>query len=453
MTLDSRIPLRVLLLAGVATCNANATTDAPCAVIDVDRVGPARVAAIRGAAGDAWWLELGPQLVLCGGEESLGEVQLTRGLRWLDTTLQPEDLRLVRGFTVAELVEAGGRVVARGGQWALVDAREAAGLQVMSDLEPWRRSVLPARQGVVVRQVANDPVLGARAPEGWIQAAVDRVDTGLWLADVEALAGWSRSTHGTEILAARDWLVTRFGSLPGLLVETPAFSVGATTAYNVVATLAGTERPDEWIIVGGHYDAVSGSPGADDNASGCAGVLELARLLTTDPPGVTLLFVCYAGEEQGLYGSEDHADHLLTTGDDDKVVAMVNMDMIAYTGDAVYECDLESGSEHQEILSTLAVAAATYTTLEPTVSTSTCCSDHVSYLQRGMGAVLTIESWGDFNPYYHQPSDVVANLTPSFAGEILRMNLAAVLQLANGDGAIFRDGFEWGDLAAWDPSP
>jgi Zn-dependent M28 family amino/carboxypeptidase len=124
--------------------------------------------------------------------------------------------------------------------------------------------------------------------------------------------------------------------------------VGGTVAYNVIATLTGTTRPDDWYIVGGHYDSISeapltAAPGAEDNASGCAGVLELARVLTAAPPEGTVLFICYAGEEQGLLGSEDHVADLLASGNASKVQAMLDLDMIAYTADGDLDCLLERG--------------------------------------------------------------------------------------------------------------
>ena len=78
--------------------------------------------------------------------------------------------------------------------------------------------------------------------------------------------------------------------------------------------MQGRIRPDDRFVVGAHYDSISGNPfdapGAEDNASGCAGVLEIARIFAANPPEATIHFVCYAGEEQGLHGSTAHVADL-----------------------------------------------------------------------------------------------------------------------------------------------
>lgn len=123
--------------------------------------------------------------------------------------------------------------------------------------------------------------------------------------------------------AARDWILARmreyarasggrmtvdlqsYVQQPGPRIPTP------TRISNVVATLRGTTSPDRVYVVSGHYDSRAGdpmdhtsdAPGADDDASGVAVVMELARVLATRRTGATLVFAAVAGEEQGLYGA------------------------------------------------------------------------------------------------------------------------------------------------------
>ena len=130
----------------------------------------------------------------------------------------------------------------------------------------------------------------------------------------------------------------------------------ATPHRHVIARRTGSLYPDEWVIVGGHYDSrqqnindPSQSPGAEDNASGCAGVVEAARVFSQFPPQRTMIFVCFAGEEQGLYGGNAYAQALQTSGDLAKVDLAVIMDMIGYSGDAdldVRVCGAQPGVAH-----------------------------------------------------------------------------------------------------------
>ena len=112
-----------------------------------------------------------------------------------------------------------------------------------------------------------------------------------------------------------------------------------TWQYNVIATVEGWE-PDSISIVGAHYDDyVSGAdpfteaPGANDNASGVAAVMEIARLVKKNRflPEHTIRFVLFAAEELGLHGSADYATKVAMAGE--KVKMMINHDMIAYLPD------------------------------------------------------------------------------------------------------------------------
>ncbi|MBN1352441.1 M28 family peptidase [candidate division KSB1 bacterium] len=103
--------------------------------------------------------------------------------------------------------------------------------------------------------------------------------------------------------------------------------------HNVIAEIQGTADKDEVLIVGAHYDSVSGSPGADDNASGIAGLLELARLYRSIAPRHTIRFIAFTLEEPPVFGSSYmgsqyyasklHANH-------DTVIGMICLEMIGY---------------------------------------------------------------------------------------------------------------------------
>ena len=90
----------------------------------------------------------------------------------------------------------------------------------------------------------------------------------------------------------------------------------------------------------------------------------MARILTDHPPESTVLFVCYSGEEQYLYGSTAHVDELTASGDLSKVQGMLNMDMIGYTSDSDLDCLLETDPFAQSFLNLFADAAALYTSLQ-----------------------------------------------------------------------------------------
>jgi hypothetical protein len=117
-----------------------------------------------------------------------------------------------------------------------------------------------------------------------------------------------------------------------------------TWQYNVTAELVGSVHPDSVNIVGAHYDALitdgdpfQTTPGANDNASGVAGLIEVARVMkyTGYNPAISIRFVAFAGQEVGLLGSNDYAEKL--TGSGKTVNIMINMDMIAHTTSTNYQ--------------------------------------------------------------------------------------------------------------------
>jgi hypothetical protein len=130
--------------------------------------------------------------------------------------------------------------------------------------------------------------------------------------------------------AARDWIKSEFDKIAAtsggrMTVELQTFTqepgkfpriAKATVLTNVVATLRGTTAPDRVYVVSGHYDSMCGSPtdgecdapGADDDASGVAVVLEAARVMASHPFDATIVFMAVAGEEQGLVGSTYFAE-------------------------------------------------------------------------------------------------------------------------------------------------
>lgn len=433
-----------------------------CRSFDIDRVGPAVVESYQRAV--PLWLEMDDVFVACGDRATLDAVNAPSLRRRVD--LSQDNLFLVRAAHPGrESLSSAVRVLERGGPFALVEALDATsrrsllrGLWPDATVDgdgchrPWVQPFDGPR--VLARQAANanrgGTVFGPAASE-----AAASVDFGRWFSDVETLAGWNRYTRGSQIADASNWLVGQFQGL-GLPVTTPTFQVGQTTANNVIATWTGTDRPNDWYLVGAHYDAISedpftSAPGAEDNASGCAGVLELARVLVPRQPEATVIFVCYSGEEQGLFGSDDHAGGIVSAGDFSKVKGVLTMDMIGYSGDADLDVLLETEPAFESVLAPYADAAAAFTTLRVVTSLNAFGSDHVPFLNRNMPALLTIENDWDSYGAYHTTGDLPANVSEQMGGQVVQMNAAVLAQQAGAGTAssIFGDGFESGSLGAW----
>jgi hypothetical protein len=154
-------------------------------------------------------------------------------------------------------------------------------------------------------------------------------------AHVAELAGriGERNFRRPEALAAAAAYVEAELAALGYQVVSQPFTVDGQPFRNVEATLAGHERADEVVVVGGHYDSVVGTPGADDNATGTAAVIELARLLRDVPLERTVRFVAFVNEEPPFFltahmGSRVYARAAARRGD--RIVAMLSLETIGY---------------------------------------------------------------------------------------------------------------------------
>jgi hypothetical protein len=198
------------------------------------------------------------------------------------------------------------------------------------------------------------------------------------------------------------------------------------TVSNVLAYLPG--KTDEYVIVGAHYDHLGYGnadslapsqigqihPGADDNASGTAGVLELARMFAPYkgklPRGI--LFESFAGEELGLLGSAHWTEQ--PTRPLDKAVAMVNMDMIGRIKDEkVYVGGVGTGSTFQTILAAAQKDAPFHFEYSPG---GYAASDHTSFVARKIPVLFFFSG---LHSDYHKPSDTWDKINAPDAARLL----------------------------------
>jgi len=189
----------------------------------------------------------------------------------------------------------------------------------------------------------------------------------------------------------------------GLNTSLHSFEYGGSTYYNVVGAHYGTVRPDDIYILGAHYDSKNG-PGADDNASGSAGVMEAARVLSQYEFEATLIFIGFDQEEQGLVGSGAYAeDHK-----DDDILGMISMDMISYNGSGSDMARIYGRDSSSPLKQALAEAIFLYGNGLSSVDSGVLgLSDHEPFQREGFQACLLIEYDVWNNPYYHSPSDSV----------------------------------------------
>ena len=216
----------------------------------------------------------------------------------------------------------------------------------------------------------------------------------------------------------------------GYQTERIAISVGDRPSLNVVANRVGAgSELCSVVIVTAHLDSINhdggpaaNAPGADDNGSGSAGVLQIASCLRELPNVNDLRFILFGGEEQGLFGSKQYVDGL--SGSERGRIRTVDLDMIGCLNSNPASVMIEGAAVSQAVIDGLSEAAATYTGLAVEVSLNPFASDHVPFIDSGLPAVLTIEGADQANHNIHGGNDVIGNINYDIAMEILRMNVA-----------------------------
>jgi hypothetical protein len=205
--------------------------------------------------------------------------------------------------------------------------------------------------------------------------------------------------YGPEHDLARDNIAFLMESY-GLTVTLEPFTHSSSTYFNVVGTKIGTVYPDQEYVIGAHYDSVN-NPGADDDASGVALMLEVARIVCQYDSDYTIRFIGFDREEQGLVGSTAYvADHI-----SDDILGMVQADMVAYDPGTDH-ARIYGSTDSNPIKASLAAAVSEYGDgLTSADYGWISASNHAPFDYAGFQACLLIEGEVWSNPYYHTQQD------------------------------------------------
>lgn len=212
----------------------------------------------------------------------------------------------------------------------------------------------------------------------------------------------------------------------------------SSTGRNVYGVQTGTVYPNQKYYICAHYDDMpSGStaPGADDNASGSAAVLEAARILSGYVSEYTIVYAFWDEEEQGLIGSGYYAQQAYNNGD--SIRGVINLDMVSWDSDndnvveihvRPFGNSLSLKDKVIEINSTYSIGLTT-----SVINPGTTASDQASFWDYGYGALLMIEEYygGDFNPYYHSVNDLVQYFNQPYYLKMCKAAYGTLATLAN----------------------
>ncbi len=294
-------------------------------------------------------------------------------------------------------------------------------------------------------------------------------------------------TDGTGISAAYDYLSAEFDRITreseGRLINyspqrfTMTYNGKTTEQRNLFAVLTGSEAGAGVIVVGAHYDSrtddLSNSdayaPGADDNGSGVAAVLELARIMSQYQPRATVVFALFAGEEQGNYGSNHFVEQYIMAHKIDLQV-MINLDTIGSWNDRhgnINDTDLRLFADPAHFSSRYAgemiafIADQNRTTLkvqlQDRIDREGRFGDHKAFSDRGYAAVRFIEALED-NPN-REGRDFAQYVEPEYLVKSTQTILTILVAMANGprppdaSNIVVRDNGDGTRRLVWQPIP
>ena len=272
------------------------------------------------------------------------------------------------------------------------------------------------------------------------------------------LIGERNTAHPIGLVAARDYLRRELSAMGYSAVE-QRFEVHNRDAINLEVLLPGSRPERAMLVIGAHYDSVMGTPGADDNASAVAVLLEIARALAGRPPKRPVRIVFYDCEEPphfnfGEMGSQFHAAELKRAGE--RVLGMVCLESVGYftrsaDGSSLLPWPLRwinrlFGQRYVVIVSDTASAgfgwrfvwrfatsgffpflpAALPVRWVPDIA----LSDHRGYWEQGFRALMVTDTAHLRNPNYHQPTDRLATLDLPRMTRLCRQLQRTILRMA-----------------------
>ncbi|MBA3641317.1 MAG: M20/M25/M40 family metallo-hydrolase [Acidobacteria bacterium] len=230
-------------------------------------------------------------------------------------------------------------------------------------------------------------------------------------------------------------------------------ALGGTTA-NVLATLKGTVNPELIYVVSSHYDSVAIGPGADDDTSGTAALLEAARLMAGKPQAATIVFASFTGEEAGLLGSREYVRQAVEKKL--RIVGALNNDMIGWAND--HRLDNTIRYSNPGIRDIQHGAAMHFTNLITYDALYYKSTDAAAYYEAYGDIVGGIGSYPVLgNPHYHQSHDLLDTINHQLVTEVAKTTAATLLLLASSPSRIADlkvESFSNGTAkVSWTPSP
>jgi aminopeptidase YwaD len=267
------------------------------------------------------------------------------------------------------------------------------------------------------------------------EGIVSQVSYDTVLANLQKLESLGIKEPGTAALDnTANWLIQKYQSYGYSQIVRDTFEYNGKQLYNIIVSKQGTSFPPKYLIIDGHYDTYQG-PGVNDNGSGVATILEVARLLKDIPTAVSIRFINFSAEEEGLIGSQHFVDHTVVPTNMN-IMLVFNIDEVGGVAGQINntvtcERDESNPSSNNAISSaytdTLVNLCKIYSNLQTQISYAY-GSDYVPFQEAGKiitGLYETNES-----SFVHSPNDVLAKMSPLYVTQVAKASAGAALHFS-----------------------
>ena len=276
------------------------------------------------------------------------------------------------------------------------------------------------------------------------------------LTRLAGVIGERNVRHPENYAAAALFLEKSLGEM-GLEVERQEYRAGGQTCVNLAATVAGGDRADQIVVVGAHYDSLSGTPGANDNGTGVVATLALARMFAGQKPARTLRLVFFANEESPYFQTSQMGSLVYAKAcraKDENIVAMLSLETIGYYSDEKnsqqYPAPLRAaypstgnfiafvGNTESKELVTRSIGVFRKQAKFPSEGGAVPgnidgigWSDHWAFWQVNYPAIMVTDTAPFRYPHYHQPSDTIDKIDYNSMARVVSGLEAVVADLLN----------------------
>lgn len=318
------------------------------------------------------------------------------------------------------------------------------------------RNIYTLLFGILLAFGMND--IHAQDYNPFYQNIVNNIDLELMDTQLQTHEDFGSKDPGTQALInSFEWLKGTYEDWGYTDISVDTFNYNGHECYNLIVTKTGSEFPDEYVIIDGHYDSRNG-PGADDNGTGTVIVLECARLLKDIDTDYSVRFIHFSAEEVGLRGSYHYVDQVVVP-EDHQIKLVFNIDAVGGVNGMLNNtivCEQDESAPHDNDLAssqytdTLSVLMEMYSEMETEISYAY-ATDYVPFMEEG----YVITGLYEYNetPYAHTPNDLIANLDLGSVHEVAKGSVAASLYFAGAHNTIGIHEDETLDLISMYPNP